>query len=231
MANDYYQFKRFTVFQDRCAMKVGTDGTLLGAWADGGDRVLDIGTGTGLIALMMAQRFPQARIDAIDIDEEAVSQARENVSATSFSDRIHVDRVALQDFSPSGKKLYDAIVCNPPFFENALKNPDQRKANARHADSLSFSALLRSVYSLLDADSGVFSVIIPSEFRKRFDEEALFAGFFPYSVAAVKTTQRKPPKRYLLSYKHRPTEQPLEDVFVIGDEKYRLLVGDFYLSL
>lgn len=113
-----FRFKKFEILQDRCAMKVGTDGVLLGAWASGGTRILDIGCGTGLIALMMAQRFPAAQVVGIDIDEEACGQARENVAASSFSDRIDVAHCRLQDYS--GEE-FDAIVSNPPFFLNSLK--------------------------------------------------------------------------------------------------------------
>lgn len=231
MANNYFQFKHFTVFQDGCSMKVGTDGTLLGAWADGGRQILDIGTGTGLIAMMMAQRFPDSLVDAIDIDEVACTQARENVLASDFADRIRVHHTALQTFDPTEAKRYDAIVCNPPFFENALKNPDRHKSTARHTDSLSYSDLFRSVGRLLSTDEGVFSVIIPSDCRLRFDEEATYAGFYPYQVTAVKTTPRKAPKRYLLSYRLQMKGLPQEDAFVIGDDTYRMLLGDFYLHL
>ena len=117
MANGYFQFKQFTVRQQHCAMKVGTDGTLLGAWSQasaGLCRVLDVGTGTGLIALMMAQRYPEAQVIAIDIDEKAVFQAQENVSASPFADRIKVLEADVQTFEDSVK--FDSIVCNPPFF-------------------------------------------------------------------------------------------------------------------
>ena len=128
MANDYFKFKQFTVRQDRCAMKVGTDGTLLGSWANGGESVLDVGTGTGLIALMMAQRFPCAKITAIDISNDAFLQAEENVLASPYSDRISVLNIAFQQLPHS---IYDSIVCNPPFFENSLLCPDPERSMAR----------------------------------------------------------------------------------------------------
>ena len=126
--------------QDKCGMKVGTDGVLLGAWALGGSRVLDIGTGTGLVALMMAQRFPQSVVDAIDIDEEACRQAAENVAASPFAGSVHVGHCPLQDFLSS--QPYDAIVSNPPFFVDSLNNPDVRRPLPRHTDTLPFAALL-----------------------------------------------------------------------------------------
>ena len=121
MGGDSFTFKQFVVQQDRCAMKVGTDGTLLGAWAElvkADGRILDIGTGTGLIAMMMAQRYPEARITAIDIDEMAVLQAVDNVNASPFADRIEVFQADVNAFEPTEK--FNSIVCNPPFFNNAM---------------------------------------------------------------------------------------------------------------
>ena len=133
MRGDSFTFKQFVVRQDRCAMKVGTDGMLLGAWAemdkpDG--RVLDIGTGTGLMALMMAQRYPEARVTAVDIDEMAVSQAVENVKASPFADRIEVLQADVNAFET--EKKFDSIVCNPPFFNNVLICPDSQRTQARY---------------------------------------------------------------------------------------------------
>ena len=157
-----FRFKQFEILQDRCAMKVGTDGVLLGAWASGGTRILDIGCGTGLIALMMAQRFPAAQVVGIDIDEEACGQARENVTASPFGDRIDVAHCRLQDYS--GEE-FDAIVSNPPFFLNSLKNPDSKRAMARHADTLPFRDLWQGVKRLL-SENGIFSVVLPSDVKK-----------------------------------------------------------------
>ena len=122
MANDYFQFKQFTIRQEKCAMKVGTDGVLLGAWADvtQARRLLDIGTGTGLIAIMAAQRNPELIIDAIEIDPAAFEQARENANNTPWRERIHIFQGKVQTFAPAYK--YDTIVCNPPFFINSTKN-------------------------------------------------------------------------------------------------------------
>ncbi len=195
-----FKFKGFTVFHDRCAMKVGTDGVLLGAWARGGARILDVGTGSGLIALFMAQRFPQAAITAIDIDAESVQQARENFLASPHGDRIVAVEVPLQGFR-EGK--YDAIVCNPPFFVNSLRNPDRRKAQARHADTLPFRDLFEGVDALLGED-GEFSVIIPSTAHADFSLEAAAFGMFPLRECAIKTTPQKQVSRYLLSYGKRP---------------------------
>ncbi len=134
-----FQFKKFAVSQDHCAMKVGTDGVLLGAWARGGNRILDIGTGTGVIALMMAQRFPQAMIDAIEIDHGAAAQAAENAARSPFADRIHITETALQNFNPDIH--YNIIVTNPPFFAHSLSAPETSRSLARQTDSLPFSAI------------------------------------------------------------------------------------------
>lgn len=130
-----FRFKQFEIEQDRCAMKVGTDGVLLGAWAQGGRRILDIGSGTGLISLMMAQRFPEAEVVGIDMDADACGQARENVMASPFRDRVEIECCRLQDFGGASEAaeasgttevlkaagVFDAIVSNPPFFVDSLK--------------------------------------------------------------------------------------------------------------
>lgn len=133
MPNPYFSFKQFTVYHDRCAMKVGTDGVLLGAWADvvSARNILDIGTGTGLISLMMAQRC-NARIRAVDIDADAVEQARGNVAASPWQDRIEVE---LQDICHfTSETLFDVIVSNPPYFTDSLKCPGKQRNIARHTD-------------------------------------------------------------------------------------------------
>ena len=238
MSNDYFSFKQFTVHQDRCAMKVGTDGTLLGAWAKGGDRILDVGTGTGLIALMLAQRFPQAMVDAIDIDSDACLQAHENVVASPFADRVNVHHCRLQDFTPVIPKekwtdnesslYYDAIVVNPPYFEQSLKAPDVQRSMARHTDSLSYRDLMNGVVRLLDTD-GEFSVVIPFDCRSSLETEAIMAGLYPSRVCAVKTTPRKTARRYLLAFRKHPEEIETSELLMNSDA-YHDLVKDFYLK-
>ena len=195
-----FTFRRFNIIQDRCAMKVGTDGVLLGAWANGGNKILDIGTGTALIALMMAQRFEQAKITAIDIDEMACGQAKENVDCSPFSDRIEVACCALQDFKQDS---FDAIVCNPPFFTSSLKCPDNRRTMARHEDALSVADLMKCAFRLL-TNSGELSLIIPSNRKADFDMHAAFVGVYVSRVYAIKTVEHKPIGRYLLAYSKTP---------------------------
>lgn len=266
-----FTFKQFEIQQDRCAMKVGTDGVLLGAWARGGQRILDIGSGTGLISLMMAQRFPDAQVWGIDIDPDACGQARENVAASPFADRVEIACCALQDFSEehllreqnermemgNGKvlkelegdektmekseatkadgMLFDAIVSNPPFFVNGLKNPDSKRALARHSDSLPFSVLMRGVKRWL-SDEGVFSAIVPAEVLEVFVSEAYCSGLSLVSQCGVKTVERKQPKRYLLAFsKHRAgmvdkRTEIMTDSDGNRSEWYAKITEEFYLE-
>lgn len=204
-------------------MKVGTDGVLLGAWAHGGRRLLDAGTGTGVIALMLAQRFAEGQVTAIDIDEGAVRQAAENVGKSPFADRVTVRQASLQEHEGE----YDAVVCNPPFFISSLKAPDEQRSIARHATTLSYAELMQAAWRLL-ADGGELSVVVPFDYRKRMEDEATMVGFFPSRVCAVRTTENKPVRRYLLAFRKHPCRCEKEEL-TIGSEAYRQLTGDFYL--
>lgn len=226
-----FTFKRFTVSHAKCAMKVGTDGVLLGAWARGGRRILDVGTGSGLVALMMAQRFAEAEVTAIDIEPGACLQARENVAASPFAGRISVVEAALQSFQGGG---YDAIVCNPPFYAGTLASKTAARTMARSAETLPFADLFRHAARLL-ADDGVFSVVIPAAFRREFDAEAAFSGLHPLRVCNVKTVPHKAASRCLLAYCKRPAdaveeaEECLNNADMTRSEWYSRLTGEFYL--
>jgi tRNA1Val (adenine37-N6)-methyltransferase len=236
MANGYFQFKQFTVHQQHCAMKVGTDGTLLGAWALASDspcRILDIGTGTGLIALMMAQRYPQAKVTAIDIDDGAVRQAKENVSASPFVDRINVIKADVLTFEEEEK--YDSIVCNPPFFEDSLTCPDPQRTEARHTVSLGYRQLMEAAFRLVK-DDGCFSLIIPSDCRERLESEAHLRGFFLSRVCSIQTTPKKAPKRYMIELSKQPVNEVdttngiLESSPQVRSDWYRELTKEFYIK-
>ena len=230
MSNNYFQFKRFVVRQERCAMKVGTDGTLLGAWARGGQRVLDIGTGTGLIALMMAQRCPKALVTAVDIDADAVRQARENVAESPFAERITVvEGDIISHFSPH----FDAIVCNPPYFNDSLTCPDEQRTTARHTTTLTYRELMAAVARLL-SDDGEFSVVIPFDCKARLEAEAALAGLSKTRECSIRTTPRKAPRRFLLAFRKHPvavetTEGVLETEPGQRSDWYHALTNEFYL--
>ena len=239
MGSDSFRFRQFELRQDRCAMKVGTDGTLLGAWAlmpgEASGRVLDIGTGTGLIALMMAQRYPEAEVTAIDIDAGAVSQAQENVAASPFARRVTVMEMALQQMGESSRvadqpsSRYDAIVCNPPFFVNSLVCPDARRTSARHGSSLRLTDLAAAA-SVLLSDGGELSVILPADLHSSMDAAAALSGLFAHRVCRFFTSVRKPAKRVLLAYGRQPADTFEQTQLVLGDDDYRQLVAPFYLK-
>ena len=213
-------------------MKVGTDGTLLGAWAslpavvrEGVPRVLDLGTGTGLIALMMAQRFPTAEITGIDIDPGCVRQAAENVAASPFAGRIAIAGGDARTAHFAHR--FHAIVCNPPYFANSLECPDARRTLARHASTLSLRQLMECAWRLL-TDDGELSVVTPYDCRLRLESEALLAGFFKSRQCAVTTTPSKPPRRLLTAFRKHPSQTETA-ALVIGSAEYRALTNDFYL--
>ena len=236
MANEFFQFKQFTVRQQLCAMKVGTDGTLLGSWAlapDGVCRILDIGTGTGLIALMMAQRFPEARVTGIDIDTDAVGQASENALESPFKERIMIregDVTSMEDADG-----FDAIVCNPPFFDRSLTCPDQQRTEARHTVSLTYRQLMESAFRLLK-DDGRLSVIIPSDCRSRLESEAHLVGFFISRICSIQTTPKKTQKRYMIEFRKQPVKEIDTECGIIElspQERspwYQQLINDFYIK-
>ena len=195
-----FKFKQFTIHQDRTAMKIGTDGVLLGAWAPiapTAQRILDIGTGTGLIALMLAQRYPSLNITAIDIDKSSIEQATENIKNSPFAQYITTHHTSLQSYNPEEK--YDAIVCNPPYFVASLKCPDAQRTQARHTDSLSFDDLLQHSARLLN-DGGSLSVILPITEGNQLIELAPKYGFTLTHLTEVHPTPTAPPKRLLLQF-------------------------------
>lgn len=248
MSNSYFQFKQFTIRHDRCAMKVGTDGVLLGAWAPlpEAGMGLDIGTGSGLLALMAAQRAKNMRFIGIDIDAEAVAQARENAMESPFSERVSIRHGSLQDFAhpypPSAsmktdktgeKPIFQAILCNPPFFDEQLLPPDAQRTTARHTCQLPFADLVSAAATLLSAD-GYFSVVLPTAVFDRFHRLCFDAGLHLYRRCDVHTTARKVPKRVLACFTHHAVS-PQTETLVLQEgnarsEAYQHLCADFYLD-
>ncbi|WP_434686103.1 tRNA1(Val) (adenine(37)-N6)-methyltransferase [Pseudanabaena minima] len=243
MRNSCFYFKQFAIAQDKCAMKVGTDGILLGAWAKLPEnaQILDIGTGTGLLALMLAQRsqlsntFSNTFIDAVEIDHDAYQQAKENIESSPWRDRINIDHASVQDWVIACSQQYDLIISNPPFFENAFK-PSQNSRNlARHSDSLSQTDLLQIASQLLKPN-GHLAVIYPTNLANNFLTKAQSFNLFCDRQVHVKPTPQSPVKRILLELS--PTQYPTQTTMLTIEERkhlytqdYIALVKDFYLNL
>lgn len=237
MPNPYFQFKQFTVYHDRCAMKVGTDGVLLGAWCDVSEArtALDIGTGTGLITLMMAQRNSDIVTDAIDIDASAIEQAKGNIAQSPFASRIRCSRMSLQSLKEHYPIKYDIIVSNPPFFVQSLKSPDKNRTLARHTDSLQMEELI-SIASGFLSDRGKLSVIYPHEYRELLIGLADSNGLYISRITNVYPTPSSLPKRVLIEFcktEASPTESDLtiEKARHIYSDEFTALVREFYLKL
>lgn len=227
-----FSFQQFNIQQDRCAMKVGTDGVLLGAWAPGGPRVLDIGTGTGVVALMMAQRFPMARVYGVEIDAAAAAQARENVVASPFASRVSVVLSSFQDYVPTAP--FDAIVSNPPFFLSSMKSDDTSRSLARHSDTLFFKAFFRFAKTWL-SPAGMVSLIIPASAFEAIASEAYLLGFLLSSRVWIRSTPAKPIERCLVSFALQRRAEPILQEEYLTDEHglrsawYEKITQEFYL--
>lgn len=238
--NKPFIFKQFQINQDRCAMKVGTDGVLLGAWADmeSAQNILDIGTGTGVIALMLAQRSQNTegvKIHAVEIDEAAAEQAQDNFKEAPFSERLAVFPLSIQDFAQKTHTKYDLIVSNPPFFTGGTLNTNGDKTNVRHTVKLPHGDLLNATRELL-AKSGKFCVILPLIEGLRFIEIAATYGLHNTRRTDVRFKKEKPIERLLLAFEHQPKAFEHEALILqhstTGDrdftEDYRELTKHFY---
>ncbi|MDG2246656.1 MAG: methyltransferase [Flavobacteriales bacterium] len=228
-------FKHFSLQQDRCAMKIGTDGCLLGAWAngEGAKNVLDIGTGTGLIASMLAQRFPSARIDALELDAHAAEQALENCRTGPFADRI---RVVHQDVLEWNEKGYDLIVCNPPFFEESSSSATgEARAAARQEDKLNAKTLME-VSVQLASETGKLAVVWPARRKELLLEHASISGWHVRIECSLFPTPEKECHRVLLSFEKTKGNTERESLIIeeFGrhqySDAYKLLLKDFYLK-
>ena len=238
MSNPFFQFKQFTIRHDKCAMKVGTDGVLLGAWTgiESCNRILDIGTGTGLIAMMLAQRS-KAVIDAIDIDAEACLQAQENAESSPFAERIKIRHSALSDFAQTDTGLYDLIVSNPPYFVDSLKCPDQKRNTARHTDTLTLEDLLQDSRKLL-APQGRIALIRPYDQKERLTDCIRTQHLFLSKETSVIPVPGAEPKRLLAELTAEPPVFPtfssqltIEIARHQYTDEYVSLTKDFYLKM
>lgn len=237
MPNPYFRFKQFTVYHDLCAMKVGTDGVLLGAWAtiSNMSTVLDIGTGTGLLALMLAQRNPGILIKAIDIDRDAAKQAEYNVTESPFRERIECECISLHDFAAVNTGYYDLIVSNPPFFDRSLKSPDAQRTLARHTDTLPMEEVIRLSAGLL-SEHGKLAVIYPYEYKEQLRTYANTYGLHMSRLTYVYPTPASPAKRILAELSKEEVSLAEDELTIETDrhiysEEFRELAKSFYLKM
>ena len=231
-----FQFKKFSVAQDKTAMKIGTDGVLLGAWIpiSNESHILDIGTGTGVISLMMAQRSEVSKITAIEIEENAYKQAVDNFKQAPWSNRLQAIQTSLQDFSFN--QTFDLIVSNPPYYTSTNKNESKEKALARHVDNLSFQDLLSHTSQLLK-NSGKAYFIIPFQEEISFLQKANIQGLYLEKITRVKGHKDAPIKRSLLCFSKNKIEDIDASELIIEVERHQYtpeyirLVKDFYLKM
>lgn len=233
-----FTFKQFSVNQDRCAMKIGTDGVLIGAWTpliNNPYNILDIGAGTGILSLMLAQRSNAEQIDAIEIDEDAYEQCVENFEASSWSDKLFCFHAGLDEFVDEPEDEYDLIISNPPFYTDDFKSDNTSRDLARFEDALPFEELIEAA-ALLLSDNGIFSVIIPYKEEERFVSLCKELDLFPLKITRVKGTPASEIKRSLLAF-CRIEQTPLIDELTIEISRHEYtpeyieLTKDFYLKM
>ena len=235
--NNSFQFKQFRIIQEHSAMKVGMDGVLIGAWAHISEakRILDIGTGTGLIALMMAQKNADAEIDAIEIDPDAFQEASMNVQQSPWSDRISLELCSFQDFAKQTSREYDLIVSNPPFFTNGVKAPIQIRSQARHSDSLPLEVLISGAAGLL-REKGRIALILPVESLPEIQQMAVSNQLFISRLCWIKPNPQKSDFRILIELTNSECLTQEEHLMIEFEThhdytlEYKELTKDFYLK-
>lgn len=236
MPNPYFQFKQFIVRHDKCAMKVGTDGVLLGAWAPvrNAKQILDVGAGSGLISLQLAQRNSEASITSIEIEPDAASQAQENIRSSPWSNRMEVICSDFRNYHPESR--FDLIVSNPPYFVDALKCPDNQRCMARHTSDLNYELLFGHSAHLL-SEQGNISIIIPSEVENMVIDTAWKYKLYPHHCLHVFTKPGKPCRRVLLTFGRKDLPCIKDSLYIEGEKhgqftpEYIALTKDFYLKM
>ncbi|MBX2971208.1 MAG: methyltransferase [Cyclobacteriaceae bacterium] len=232
---DQFHFKKFSVTHKRSSMKVGTDGVLLGAWVNVTNvtSMLDIGTGTGVIALMLAQRTPSyVQVDAVELNPDACFDAQENFSQSPWRERLHLHAQAIQTFAT--EKTYDLIVSNPPYFNNSYKPPDLHRTTARHTEQLSFEELLSAVLRFLNA-SGRFAVVLPVTEGRGFEKLAMDKALYCIRNWNFRTRKNKPVERLLMEFSKENRTCETGEILLyesgeIWSDEYQNLMKDFYLK-
>lgn len=238
MSNTPFSFKQFTVNQDQCAMKIGTDGVLLGAWASLKKKplsVLDIGAGTGVLSLMLAQRSNAELIDAIEIDDYAYEQCVHNFEHSPWGDRLFCYHASLDEFTNEIDDKYDLIISNPPFYSEQYKTTNSPRDTARFQDAMPFKHLINSASKLL-SDNGLFSVIIPYKEESHFIDLALKANLYINHVLHVKGNPSSEIKRSLLEFSFQKSNVEINELIIETKrhqytQDYINLTKDFYLKM
>lgn len=234
MGNSWFQFQQFLINQDRCAMKISTDAVLLGALAESEfpKTILDIGTGTGVIALMLAQRFENAEVTGVELDEDAAHQAAENFRESPFAKRLKAVKLRFQDFEEAGQ--FDLIVSNPPYFSDHLKSKDTKRNQALHTDALSFEALLQKSVKLLQKDGQIW-IILPPRQMSDFSELAGSFGLYPKKSMMIRDTPAKPVIREIVAFSFKNNDQEKMELSLKNEngsfsQRYSSLISGFLLG-
>lgn len=232
----HFRFKQFSVAHDKTSHKVGTDGVLLGAWADvsNAKEILEIGTGSGVISLIVAQRSDEeTKIEAVEIEKDAVDQAKENVKNSPWPEKIVVHHSSIQEFEP--QKKYDLIISNPPFFIDSWLPPESKRSQARHTHTLTFPELINHSLRLLNSE-GKLAVILPYQEALRFIGEAMRKNLFCVRRLNVQSRAHKPVERVLLEFWQKQIPVHESSLVIHGNsnewsEDYMTLTGEFYLKM
>jgi tRNA1Val (adenine37-N6)-methyltransferase len=235
--NNYFQFKQFRIHQEKSAMKVNTDGVLLGAWTNvnGANSVLDIGAGTGLVSLMIAQRS-NAIITGVEIEKNAAEEAALNVQNSPWKNRVLIQHISFQDFAENAQNKFDLIVSNPPFFSNSVKNTNPHLSMARHNHLLPFEDIIEGAKKLL-GETGKLSLILPFDSANGFIEKARLENLFLTRLTEVKPFPGKHPNRCLMELGKQSQDVQKTQMSVFNEtrkdysEEFKTMARDFYLKL